>query len=53
MKKFVPLEKQQKKKQKEHYKSRRGNWNVKPVTLVVSDKKKDKKRDEITKSQDY
>ena len=41
MMKYVPLEKQSKKAQKEHHDRQRGSWNgVVPVTRVVPDKKK-------------
>lgn len=41
MNKQVPLEKQQKRAQKEHDRSRRGDWGaVKPVLRVVESKKK-------------
>ena len=41
--KFVPLEKQSKKAQKQAAAAKRGSWlGVKPVTKVVPDTKKDK-----------
>lgn len=41
MNKQVPLEKQQKRAQKEHDRSRRGDWgDIKPVLRVVESKKK-------------
>ncbi|MBR3763965.1 MAG: hypothetical protein IKK57_05370 [Clostridia bacterium] len=41
MKKHVPLEKQQKRAQREHALSQRGDWgSVKPVLRVVESKKK-------------
>ena len=39
--KYVPLEKQSKKAQKEHHDRQRGSWNgVVPVTRLIPDKKK-------------
>lgn len=39
--KFVSLNKQSKKKQKEYYSSKRGSWyGINPVTRVVPDKTK-------------
>ena len=41
VKKHVPLEKQQKRAQREHARSQRGDWGeVKPVTRVVESGKK-------------
>lgn len=41
MKKQVPLEKQQKRAQKEHDRTQRGDWGtVKPVLRVVESKKR-------------
>jgi len=40
-KRFVPLEKQSTKAQKEHFAERRGSWEgVVPVTRVIPNKKK-------------
>lgn len=45
MMKNVPLKKQSKKQQRQHYAARRGDWNgVVPVTKVIPDKKKQKLR---------
>lgn len=45
MMKNVPLKKQSKKQQRQHYAARRGDWNgVTPVTKVIPDKKKQKLR---------
>lgn len=52
MKKFVPLAKQSKKKQREHNNANRGGWGVNPVTKVVPVKKKKKREEEIVKSQE-
>ncbi|MBQ6067669.1 MAG: hypothetical protein IJK89_12720 [Clostridia bacterium] len=38
--KMIPLKKQSKKKQREHYAARRGTWGgLSPVTRVVKNKK--------------
>lgn len=38
--KMIPLKKQSKKKQREHYAARRGTWDgLSPVTRVVKSKK--------------
>lgn len=52
MKKFVPLAKQSKKKQREHNNANRSGWGVNPATKVVPVKKKKKREEEIVKSQE-
>lgn len=43
MKKYIPIEKRQKKEQKELAKARRGTWfGVKPTTRIVENSKKKK-----------
>lgn len=52
MDKFVPYEKLSKKEKRKIDKSRRGTWDTNPASRVVPDKRKQKKMDEITKSQE-
>ena len=52
MKKFVPLDKQQKKKQKEYHDKQRNKWEINPTTQVIPDKRKEKREKDIINSQE-
>ena len=44
---FVPLEKQSKRKRREHFSAQRNDWNgVTPVTKMIPNKKKPNRRSE-------